>query len=130
MFTPRSRQASSEATDAVGRRLTCRIEEGRDEDDQKKLHQHHPDRAHRAEDPADDLPGIGRQARGEISRVDGGDFLPSRGEPRTDEGQPLHPVAYGPLAGKNLRWLMEHHPKELLGPARSQHGKGRLGPAN
>lgn len=28
-------------------------------------------------------------------------------------------IANGPLAGKNLRWLMEHHGAELLGPAKT-----------
>lgn len=32
-------------------------------------------------------------------------------------------VANGPLAGKDLRWLMEHHPAELLGMARAQGGR-------
>jgi mannose-6-phosphate isomerase len=31
-------------------------------------------------------------------------------------------IANGPLAGKDLRWLMEHHERELLGDARSQAG--------
>src|SRR6266700_1545192 len=29
-------------------------------------------------------------------------------------------IANGPLAGKDLRWLMEHHAKELLGTTRDQ----------
>ncbi|MBI2928629.1 MAG: class I mannose-6-phosphate isomerase [Verrucomicrobia bacterium] len=31
-------------------------------------------------------------------------------------------IANGPLAGRDLRWLMEHHEKELLGSAGSQGG--------
>src|SRR5438067_4719229 len=32
-------------------------------------------------------------------------------------------IANGPLAGKDLRWLMEHHEKELLGSARAANGR-------
>lgn len=32
-------------------------------------------------------------------------------------------IANGPLAGKDLRWLMEHHGRELLGNARSLNGR-------
>jgi mannose-6-phosphate isomerase len=32
-------------------------------------------------------------------------------------------VTNGPLAGKDLRWLMEHHERELLGDAPSQNGR-------
>lgn len=32
-------------------------------------------------------------------------------------------IQNGPLAGKNLRWLMEHHADEVLGSARSQNGR-------
>ena len=32
-------------------------------------------------------------------------------------------VAEGPLAGKDLHWLMETHSAELLGSAKSQHGR-------
>src|SRR4051812_22150791 len=32
-------------------------------------------------------------------------------------------IANGPLAGKDLRWLMEHHATELLGSARPQNGR-------
>src|SRR5712675_1718234 len=32
-------------------------------------------------------------------------------------------IANGPLIGKNLRWLMERHEKELLGAAKSQDGR-------
>ncbi len=31
-------------------------------------------------------------------------------------------IANGPLAGKNLRWLMENHERDLLGDAKSQNG--------
>jgi mannose-6-phosphate isomerase len=32
-------------------------------------------------------------------------------------------AANGPLAGKDLRWLMEHHERDLLGDARSRNGR-------
>ena len=32
-------------------------------------------------------------------------------------------IANGPLAGKDLRWLMEHHERELLGTAKSANGR-------
>jgi mannose-6-phosphate isomerase len=32
-------------------------------------------------------------------------------------------IANGPLAGKDLRWLMEHHAAELLGPRHAASGK-------
>ena len=32
-------------------------------------------------------------------------------------------IANGPLAGKDLRWLMEHHEHELLGTAKSANGR-------
>ena len=32
-------------------------------------------------------------------------------------------IANGPLAGKDLRWLMEHHERELLGKAKSANGR-------
>ena len=32
-------------------------------------------------------------------------------------------IANGPLAGKNLRWLMENHRDELLGSAKDQNGR-------
>jgi mannose-6-phosphate isomerase len=41
----------------------------------------------------------------------------------TDRPESASLVATGPLAGNDLRWLMEHHAKELLGSARSQHGR-------
>ncbi len=41
----------------------------------------------------------------------------------TDRPEGTSVIANGPLAGKNLRWLMEHHAGELLGPAGSQGGR-------
>ena len=41
----------------------------------------------------------------------------------TDRPEAASVIANGPLAGKDLRWLMEHHAKELLGSARSQNGR-------
>ena len=41
----------------------------------------------------------------------------------TDRPEGVSVVASGPLAGKELRWLMEHRAAELLGPARSQAGR-------
>jgi mannose-6-phosphate isomerase len=41
----------------------------------------------------------------------------------TDRPDAASVVANGPLAGKDLRWLMEHYPKELLGNARTQNGR-------
>lgn len=32
-------------------------------------------------------------------------------------------IANGPLAGKDLRWVMQHHPRELLGDTQSQQGR-------
>src|SRR3954471_19309448 len=32
-------------------------------------------------------------------------------------------IANGPLAGKDLRWLMEHHERELLGETKSANGR-------
>lgn len=32
-------------------------------------------------------------------------------------------IANGPLAGQNLRWLMEHHASELIGSARALNGR-------
>ena len=32
-------------------------------------------------------------------------------------------IANGPLAGKDLRWLMENHERELLGDTRSLNGR-------
>jgi mannose-6-phosphate isomerase len=36
----------------------------------------------------------------------------------TDRPEGVSVIANGPLAGKTLRWVMEHHPRELLGNAR------------
>jgi len=41
----------------------------------------------------------------------------------SDHGNDVSVIANGPLAGKNLRWLMENHREELLGPARDQNGR-------
>ena len=41
----------------------------------------------------------------------------------TDRPEGVSVVANGPLAGKDLRWLMEHHQDELLGPARARGGR-------
>jgi mannose-6-phosphate isomerase len=41
----------------------------------------------------------------------------------SDHGENISRINNGPLAGKNLRWLMEHHRDELLGPARLQSGR-------
>src|SRR5439155_15811817 len=41
----------------------------------------------------------------------------------TDRPDAMSVIANGPLAGKDLRWLMEHHQTELLGPARSRGGR-------
>src|SRR5437773_5633978 len=41
----------------------------------------------------------------------------------TDRPEAASVIANGQLAGKNLRSLMVHHAKELLGPARSQNGR-------
>src|SRR5712672_694426 len=41
----------------------------------------------------------------------------------TDRPEGVSVIANGPLEGKDLRWLMEHQAKELLGPARSQDGR-------
>src|SRR5689334_2002401 len=32
-------------------------------------------------------------------------------------------IANGPLAGKDLHWLMQHHQRELLGDVPSQNGR-------
>ncbi len=37
----------------------------------------------------------------------------------TDRPEGVSVIANGPLAGKNMRWLMEQHAAELLGPARA-----------
>jgi len=41
----------------------------------------------------------------------------------SDRPEGVSVIANGPLAGKDLRWLMEHHAGELLGPARPQGGR-------
>jgi mannose-6-phosphate isomerase len=41
----------------------------------------------------------------------------------TDRPGDVSVVANGPLAGKDLRWIMEHHERELLGDAPSQNGR-------
>lgn len=41
----------------------------------------------------------------------------------TDRPDAVSRIANGPLAGKDLRWLMENHPSELLGKAKSQQGR-------
>ncbi len=41
----------------------------------------------------------------------------------TDRTGDVSVIANGPLAGKDLRWLMEHHERDLLGGTRSQNGR-------
>jgi mannose-6-phosphate isomerase len=41
----------------------------------------------------------------------------------TDRPDAVSIIANGPLAGKDLRWLMETHQAELLGKAKSQQGR-------
>lgn len=41
----------------------------------------------------------------------------------TDRPEGVSVVANGPLAGKDLRWLMENHERELLGKSPSQNGR-------
>jgi len=41
----------------------------------------------------------------------------------TDRPEGVSVIANGPLAGKDLRWLMEQHSHELLGPVRSRNGR-------
>ena len=41
----------------------------------------------------------------------------------TDRPDAVSKIANGPLAGKDLRWLMEQHQAELLGKAKSQQGR-------
>src|SRR6185295_1942311 len=41
----------------------------------------------------------------------------------TDRPEGVSVIANGPLRGKDLRWLMENHAEELLGPARSPAGR-------
>jgi len=41
----------------------------------------------------------------------------------TDRPEGVSVITNGPLAGKDLHWLMAHHAEELLGPAKSQSGR-------
>jgi mannose-6-phosphate isomerase len=41
----------------------------------------------------------------------------------TDRPEDVSVIANGPLAGADLRWLMEHHEPELLGKSPSQRGR-------
>jgi mannose-6-phosphate isomerase len=41
----------------------------------------------------------------------------------SDRPDAVSQIANGPLAGKDLRWLMEKHQGELLGKAKAQHGR-------
>lgn len=41
----------------------------------------------------------------------------------TDRPEGISVITNGPLAGKDLHWLMEHHATEMLGPAKSQDGR-------
>lgn len=41
----------------------------------------------------------------------------------TDRPGDVSVIANGPLAGRDLRWLMEHHVRELLGEARALNGR-------
>src|SRR2546422_4276755 len=41
----------------------------------------------------------------------------------TDRPEGVSVIANGPLAGQDLRWLMENHANALLGAARSQNGR-------
>lgn len=41
----------------------------------------------------------------------------------SDRPNDVSVIANGPLAGKDLRWLMEHHAKELLGDAKPSDGR-------
>ena len=41
----------------------------------------------------------------------------------TDRPGDVSVIANGPLAGKDLRWVLEHHPRELLGDARALNGR-------
>ncbi len=41
----------------------------------------------------------------------------------SDHADDISVIANGPLAGKNLRWLMENHREELLGSAKDQNGR-------
>jgi mannose-6-phosphate isomerase len=41
----------------------------------------------------------------------------------SDRPEAVSVIANGPLAGKDLRWLMEHHRTELLGPVAAPNGR-------
>ena len=41
----------------------------------------------------------------------------------TDRPEAVSVITNGPLAGRDLRWLMEHHRDALLGPARDHDGR-------
>lgn len=41
----------------------------------------------------------------------------------TDRPGDVSVITNGPLAGKDLRWLMENHAADLLGDAAPQHGR-------
>jgi mannose-6-phosphate isomerase len=41
----------------------------------------------------------------------------------SDRPEGVSAIANGPLAGKDLRWLMDHYARELLGEAQSSHGR-------
>lgn len=41
----------------------------------------------------------------------------------TDRPEGVSVITNGPLAGRDLRWLMEHHPRELLGDSRPCAGR-------
>lgn len=41
----------------------------------------------------------------------------------TDRPEGVSVIQNGPWAGRDLRWLMEHHQKELLGPSHAQKGR-------
>ena len=41
----------------------------------------------------------------------------------TDRPEGVSVIAHGPLAGKDLRWLMEHHRQDLLGDAADCGGR-------
>src|ERR1043166_6255833 len=40
-----------------------------------------------------------------------------------DHGNDISVITNGPIAAKNLRWLMENHRSELLGTAKDQNGR-------
>jgi mannose-6-phosphate isomerase len=41
----------------------------------------------------------------------------------TDRPEGISQITNGALAGRDLRWLMENHPRELLGPAKAVRGR-------